>query len=358
MRRLARFRFPLWALPILLAGCRKPVPPSVRHESLTLSERAYEITVPFADGDNLALASQTLRSVAARNRELLNAADPRSEMSRLNLIGGGRSFPVSEQTHRILVVCKRLSERTQGMFDITLAPLLELWGFEGGVVPREPVPERVLQAALQGVGSKQLDVEPSVARLNSAQTRVGLGDALISYTLDLTVIELRQRGVENLLLETGSLARSQGRRGSAEDWSRTIEHPFVVGSTLGSYRLDGGFGAARVHRKDRFVTIAGRDYPAVIDPRTGNPAEGTAAVHVLAPSCTDALALAQALFVVGVEGAPAMLSEFPRAHVLMVPDSEPLALWLTEGFEERLQLTEAANVVLHRLSADGASDGL
>jgi thiamine biosynthesis lipoprotein len=338
-------------------ACRKkPEVPLDRHQSLTIFDRVHEITLPFVESDSLPLAVQTLRSIATRNRDLLNPADPRSELFLINQIGGGRAFPVSEETHRILLVCKRLSERTRGAFDITAAPLAQLWGFEGGTVPSEPVPDRVLQAARGSVGNHLLDVaqEATQVRLQTDQTRIALGEIETSYTLDLTIIQLRQRGVENILIDAGTMARSQGSRGPDDPWQRTIEDPFVLGRTLGTADLDSGFGAASISRNDRFVLIGGEHVNAVVDPRTGHPAEGTAAVYVFAPSATDATALAQALFVVGVEEAPRILLEFPRAHVLIIPDREPLGLWMTEGFEERFQLAPDMTAVMHRLGVDSS----
>ena len=347
----------LLAAAVAAAGCRdKPEIPVERRDSITVFDRVHEITVPFAEADALPLASQNLRSIATRNRDLLNPADSRSELFYINRIGGGRSFPVSSETHRILLVCKRLSERTRGAFDITAAPLAELWGFDGGAVPAEPVPDRVLRAALRGVGSQQIEVVPetSQVRLQTDQTRIALGEILTSYTLDLTIIQLRQRGVDNILIDAGAIARSQGSLAPEMPWTRPVQDPFLLGRALGEASLDGGFGAASVSRNDRFVLIGARHFNAVIDPRTGYPAEGTAAVHVFAPSATDATALAQALFVVGVEEAPQILAEFPRAHVLMIPDREPLGLWMTEGFEERFRLAPDVTAVIHRLNVDSS----
>lgn len=320
-------------------GCRKPESPSKVTQAVTLADHTASVSLPYDASRYLAYASEMYRSVATRNRNLLDVLNPESELSELNRIGPLRGFPVAEETQRILYVAKDLCSRTDGTFDITVAPLAYLWGFEGGLVPSEPVPKAAIAAAMRGVGYRNLNVETRLVAYESPHTRVSLGNLVNSYSIDLTVIQLREKGVKNVLVDAGQVARAQGYIAEGEFWTQSVPHPFHLGEKLGSVRLDGGQGMSTVTKDDQYVVIGEERFHHIIDPRSGRPATGTAAVCVLAPSATEACALAKALFVVGVEDARSLLADFVRCNALIVPDREPMELWMTEGFRERVDMS-------------------
>ena len=336
--RWSRFVAACFVVVCLTAGCRKSEEPTTRTEAVTLFGKTATVTLPQPRSHLLGFAAQMYRTHATRHHDLLDVLNPDSEISELNRIGPNRGFPVSDDTYRILYVASELCERTRGTYDFTVAPLAYLWGFEGGIAPSEPVPDSIVSAAMRGVGYKNVDVREQLVRYETPHTRVSLGDLETSYSVDLTIIKLREKGVRNILIDAGSIARSQGVIGQDEPWTRDLAHPFHLGEQVGVYRLNDGMGAATVTKNDAYVVIGEDRYNHIIDPRNGRPAAGTAAVCVLAPSATDACALAQALFVVGVEDARGLLAEFVRCHVLIIPDREPMELWMTEGFQERIDL--------------------
>lgn len=322
----------------VLTGCDRPDPPSTVTQSVTFEEESAFISLPFDDASYLSYAAGMYRSVATRNRNLLDVLNPDSELSELNRIGPLRGFPVSEATYRILYVARDLCSRTDGLFDVTVAPLGYLWGFEGGLVPSEPVPKAAISAGMRGVGYANLNVDNRLVVYESPHTRVSLGSLVDSYSVDLSIIELREKGIMNVLIDAGHVARAQGQGTESVFWTKTIPDPFQPGEKLGAVRLDDGQGLSMVTQDDSYVVIGEERFHHIIDPRSGRPASGTAAVCVLAPSATVACALAQALYVAGVEEAGSLLADFVRCHVLMVPDSEPMELWMTEGFRERVEM--------------------
>jgi hypothetical protein len=80
---------------------------------------------------------------------------------------------------------------------------------------------------------------------------------------------------------------------------------------------------------DLAITIEGERVSRLIDPRTGALAKGTALTAVMGPTATESFALSEALFVSGLESMPALNKAFPRYHLLIIPDTEPLEIWIS-----------------------------
>ncbi|MBN1268737.1 MAG: FAD:protein FMN transferase [Kiritimatiellae bacterium] len=318
------------AMIILLAGCSGSPPPA--STSFPGMGTTVTVQVPSRQRDSLGACANTTWTTVDRLNKLLSIYEPQSEISAINHVAGAVRLPVSLDTRRLLDRALALSLQTDGAFDITAAPLSYLWGFSGGPVPEEPLVPELLEAALRGVGPQHVQLEGQFVQTLSSHTRLDLGAIARGYAVDLSVLALRHAGVHDVMVAIGDHARCLGSASPRHEWTRDIEDPFRPGQQLGRLRIGGGRAVSVSALRSHFVTIAGKDYGHIIDPRSGRPAEGTALAVVTGPTATEADALATALVVVGIEGAPRLLGRFPRCEALIVPDAEPAVLWTTPGF--------------------------
>jgi thiamine biosynthesis lipoprotein len=111
-----------------------------------------------------------------------------------------------------------------------------------------------------------------------------------------------------------------------------VRNPLATSELIGTLTLTNGHAVATSGNYERFVTIGGRRYAHVLDPRTGKPVEGMAGVTVVARSAAEADAMSTALFVTGTNGAATILAGLPGCEALWVPDRRPLELVVTPGF--------------------------
>jgi thiamine biosynthesis lipoprotein len=231
-----------------------------------------------------------------------------SEVARINALAGSEPVFIADDLFEVLELARRISAETQGAFDITSAPLLEVWGFSRreGRMPHESA----LAAALERVGMDliELDHQRRTIRFLKPGVRINLGSIGKGWAVDRAGDRLVADGVGTFLIHGGNssvLARSlppdaQKERTPRSDWEIGLGHPLRRGERLLSLKLEntalGTSGSAH-----QFFMHQGRRLGHVIDPRTGRPTDRVLSVTVFAPTAVEADALATAFFVLGPE---------------------------------------------------------
>lgn len=325
----------LLALALLgAAGCGNRGP---REQSFAFGEAPCRIEVaPGAEGQ-LATAAAIVRDTVSSVLAALDAEDPKSEIGKINRVAGTVRLQVPLNTFRIIDLAQHSAEQTGGAYDFTLGRLGALWGF-GGPAPDEIPSDDLIDATRAGVGYENLEVfDQGAVALTSPLTIVDLGDLKRPYAVDLSILEMRRRRLGPALLRFGDSLRVLGRAAADRPWSADVPHPFNSAASAGAVTLDDLPALAMVRLYERTVTIQGRTYGHVLDPRAGRPAEGTALAVVIGPTATQAHALAYALVVLGVENGAKVLPGFPRYEALVIPDRQPLELWMTPGFAQHFR---------------------
>jgi thiamine biosynthesis lipoprotein len=182
-----------------------------------------------------------------------------------------------------------ISRVTDGAFDVTVGPLVRLWGFGPGPRRTEPPTDDALDKVRPAVGWQKLEVLDGMLRKQHPALQVDLSSIAEGWAVDQVAQLLEFRNYTNFLVEAGGELRARGR------WNIAIEHPTRVCaitneaiSTSGTYRQNYRSGA--------------REYSHLIDPRTGRPiTHRTVSVTVRYPDCARADAWSTALNVLGVE---------------------------------------------------------
>lgn len=273
-------------------------------------------------------AEAALRRTEAR----MSAHLERSELSRLNAAEAGVVVRLSADTMAVLEAARRFHGETDGAFDATCRPLVELWR-DAGRAGRLPEPPALLQAR----GRSRWDLfelhgDGVVKR--AAGARIDLGGIAKGWGIDRAMEELERAGVRGAMVEVGGDLRVAGARPDRSPWSVDVRHPFAEGM-VATLRLTNG-AVATSGNYARFVTIDGRRYSHIVDPRSGWPAEATPSVTVVAPDALTADAWATALSVLGPWGL-ARLERRVDIHAMLVTGTpESCAVHTTPGFANLL----------------------
>jgi thiamine biosynthesis lipoprotein len=249
---------------------------------------------------------------------------PTSEISRINCLAADGPLPVEPRLFELLQWCVGLHAETGGAFDVTAAPLWEVWGFarRAGRLPSE----QELDVARRSVGGHLLELDPRRRTIffRSPGVRLSLGSVGKGYALDRAAELLAESGMGDFLLHGGyssilargarmdgrasneSAAATQRRR---DGWSVGLRDPLRPDRRLGEVRLcDRALGTSG--STIQFFRHEGRRHGHILDPRTGLPADEVLSTTVLAPTAALADALSTALFVMG----PAQGIEYCRNH--------------------------------------------
>ena len=230
-----------------------------------------------------------------------------------------------------------MREETKGALDVTLLPLLKLWGFSGGV-HRVPTAEEIEAArALTGAGKLKLDEAAGTARLEKGSS-VELGAVAKGYAGELVAAELKSRGVRSALLDLGGNIETVGMREDGTPWRVGLRNPFG-GALLGTVEVADAAVVTSAIDQRFFTDEAGNRYWHILDPATGKPAaSGLASATVVASSGGRADALSTALFVMGADRAAAFWRE--RQDFEMVLVGMDGHVWITEGLLDRFSAGE------------------
>lgn len=234
-----------------------------------------------------------------------------SFVSRINAVAGGDWTATDADADELLALCDWYHWKTEGVFDPTAGPLLDLWR-RAGAAGRMPAPGDV-QAALALTGWRRVERERGRARLPVRGMRIDLGGIGKEYAADRLCAEARERGIADVLVNLGNDLRVSGSPPEGGAWRIGLEHPERPGATWSSVAVDeGGFCCSGDYL--RFVMIGGVRCGHIVDPRTGYPARaGCRAAWVAAPSCTEAGVLSTAAVVVGAEEALRLIEGTPQA---------------------------------------------
>jgi len=292
---------------LILGGCvRKPV----SAEGFAL-DTILRVTLYDGDG-SLALSALAL---ADETESRLSCHRAGTEISALNQSG---SAVLSKETADLLRRCLSVYEQSGGALDIGLGAVSALWDFTAET-PALP-DEDALAEALAHAGADKLTLTGSTARLSDPNMQVDLGAAAKGELADDMAAFLRENGCRSFLLNLGgSLYASGGKDGAPFVFG--IEDPRKAGSLLGTLRLTDG-AVATSSSAQRGFTINGVRYHHILDPETGRPADaGVLSATVVCRNGLDADLLSTACYVLGAEGAKALLAEhYPDASAILLLD--------------------------------------
>lgn len=229
-----------------------------------------------------------------------------SELSRFNSTEDqSRWFEISPQLYQVLTAAREVSELSDGAFDITVGPVVNLWGFGPEARP-EQVPEAaLLQQRLDGIGYEKLELraEPPAVRADIKQY-LDLSAIAKGYAVDAVAEYLLATGIEAYLVEIGGEVRVSGRKPGDEAWRLAIEEPVPGRREVNRVVALDSQAMATSGDYRNYYESAGQRFSHTIDPESGKPiAHNLASVTVIADTTMGADALATAFNVMGYERA-------------------------------------------------------
>jgi thiamine biosynthesis lipoprotein len=283
---------------------------------------AFEVRLVTADIERGCEAIDAAFAEVAREEALFSEYRADSEISAVNRSAGGAPVVVDPEVFALLQRALWASRATGGAFDVTFAACGGLWSIRERRVPDD----ESLAACLANVGFRKvrLDERQSSVLLPEAGMRVGLGGIAKGYGVDRAVELLLARGFRNLVVDGGGDLRVEGSDVDGP-WTVNIAHPRRPGEVFDTLRLSRG---AIVTSGDylRYFERDGVRYHHILDPATGRPAARSMAVTVVAPTATDADALATGLFVLGPEAGLARIASMAGVEALYFsPDGRVIA---------------------------------
>jgi len=275
-------------------------------ELLRLEENAdamgatYSVVIYGYDRVKMEAAADAAFDEVRRFDEMLSNYRADSEWSEVNRHAAEKPVKVSPELFQLLSACVAYSRESEGAFDITVGPLMKVWGFYKG---SGHLPHRAeVAAALPNVGYRHIHLDAAAGTVWFDRSGVELDPGGIGkgYAVDRMVDVLKQQGVQ-IALVAGSDSSIYGMGAPPTEprgWRVDIKNPWHQRQTAAEVFLK-DMSMSTSGSYEKFFRAEGRIYAHIMDPRTGYPAQGSVSVSVVAPRTIDSEAWAKPYFVNG-----------------------------------------------------------
>ncbi len=223
---------------------------------------------------------------------------PTSEISAINSAAGVSPVKISYETFSLLERSISYSTLSSGVFDITIGPLTQLWGFNGDSEPVEVPLQHLIDSCRQLVNFEKLKLnakDTSAFLLNKGMS-IDLGGIGKGYAIDRASAILKKNGFNSFLFNAGGDILVSGMKNENQKWVIGIKHPREESKLFGSVELT-DLAIATSGDYERYFEQNGVRYHHIIDPSSGFPATKSTSVSIVGESAEKADALATILFI-------------------------------------------------------------
>ncbi len=257
----------------------------------------------------------------------MSVYSPSSEISIFNQAEKNQPIKISSDFYVVMCTGQNLYKITNGAWDGTLKPLVDLWGFGTEHQISTLPPRSTIEKCLKKTGFKHitiLDNPPALEKAFSDIT-IDLGSIAKGFGVDSIAELLRKNGYSNFLVEIGGEVFAGGEKSTAAPWMVGISKPDKGGNPNAVYTAFPLSNQALATSGDyrNFITIEGRTYSHIINPVNGYPvANGVVSTSVVASNCTFADGLATALMVMGAEKGVKLVNSIKETECLIVVRSD------------------------------------
>ncbi|MCC8049770.1 MAG: FAD:protein FMN transferase [Clostridiales bacterium] len=268
----------------------------------------------------------------------------------------GKATTVSEETASLINTALEYSELTDGAFDITITPLVELWDIDGksessAVLGTEaetdgetsdtqddstdsliPSEDEII-SALSHVDYTVVSVDGTTVTLSDPEAEIDLGGIAKGYIADRLEEYLLSQGITSALINLGGNVQSVGTKADGSAWKIGIQKPFGGSSDIIAVVECSGESVVTSGTYERYFEEDGKIYHHILDPATGYPVDnGLTSVTILSDSSTSCDALSTSCFVLGLEDGMELVESLEGVEALFITEDE--ALYRTSGFPD------------------------
>ncbi|MDX7990007.1 FAD:protein FMN transferase [Xenorhabdus sp. Reich] len=256
---------------------------------------------------------------------------PNSELSRFNQSREvNKPFPVSAATAKVVKEAIRINKLTEGALDVTVGPLVNLWGFgPEGRITKAPTDEE-LATRRAWTGIDHLSVEGNNLIKSIPELYVDLSSIAKGYGVDAVAEYLESQNIKNYMVDIGGEVRTSGNNGKGNPWRIAIEKPSDTGMEQSAQEIiePGNMSVATSGDYRNYFEQNGVRYSHTINPKTGKPiSHNLVSITVIAPTCMSADGFSTGLDVLGPEKGMEVAEKL-NIPVFMIVKTK-------DGFEER-----------------------
>lgn len=261
-----------------------------------------------------------------------------SEISNVNQNAGLSEVKVSDDTFNILERAYKLSQLTDGAFDVSIGSIVSLWGF--GTTKNKIPSDNEIAEKLPLINYEKiiLDHTNKTVKLADKGMKVDLGAIAVGYAVDKAVNVLKEKGVKNALVNGGGEIYAFGSPPKKSAWRVGIQHPRKPNAILGTIDLkDKAISTSGDY--ESYFEVNGKRYCHILNPKTGKPVENIMSVTVVADNTTDADALSTAIMVMGEKEGIRLAKRLGVECIIVTgKNEEDMKVIISDGLKDKVKL--------------------
>ena len=336
------FRAALLGACVLFSGCDSATTPATSASTATVLDGKtmgtfWRVSVIGVDEAKAQALRAKVQAQLDADDRLLSTWKNDSALMRFNHAADTRPWPVSEAMADIVTLSLRIGAKTHGAMDITVGPLVNLWGFGPDKQPVATPDAQAIAAAKARTGLQHLQVINQSGRQflqkDIPDLFVDLSTVGEGYAADHLARLMEQEGISRYLVSVGGALVSRGMNGEGKPWRVAIQKPTDRENAVQAIVDINGHGISTSGSYRNYYELDGKRISHVIDPQTGQPiTHKLVSVTVIAPTALEADGWDTGLMVLGPEKAQQVVREQGLAVYMIVKEGEGFKTWMTPQF--------------------------
>ncbi|HGN9285441.1 TPA: FAD:protein FMN transferase ApbE [Klebsiella quasipneumoniae] len=336
------FRAALLGACVLFSGCDSATTPATPASTATVLDGKtmgtfWRVSVIGVDEAKAQALRAKVQAQLDADDRLLSTWKNDSALMRFNHATDTRPWPVSEAMADIVTLSLRIGAKTHGAMDITVGPLVNLWGFGPDKQPVATPDAQAIAAAKARTGLQHLQVINQSGRQflqkDIPDLFVDLSTAGEGYAADHLARLMEQEGISRYLVSVGGALVSRGMNGEGKPWRVAIQKPTDRENAVQAIVDINGHGISTSGSYRNYYELDGKRISHVIDPQTGQPiTHKLVSVTVIAPTALEADGWDTGLMVLGPEKAQQVVREQGLAVYMIVKEGEGFKTWMSPQF--------------------------
>lgn len=302
------------------------ISPTIFKQVLKLMGNRFELSV-VADEEEELWANNCIDAAVAEIRrieELLTTFNSQSQTNLINDSAGIHPVEVNEEMFRIIQRSKRISDLTQGAFDISYGSVdKRLWNFDSHMkaLPDAKTAKRMVR--LINYNNILLDEKNCTVFLKEKGMRIGFGGIGKGYAAERAKYILKENGVESGIVNAAGDLTTWGLQPDGKPWTigiadpENVHHPF-------SYMNITDMAVATSGNYEKFILVGGKKYSHTIDPKTGLPVQGIKSVTIISPNAEIADAMATPVMVMGIRVGLDLIDQMKDIACIIIDDNDTI----------------------------------
>ncbi|UUF13576.1 MULTISPECIES: FAD:protein FMN transferase [Flavobacterium] len=292
----------------------------LRKRTTLLMGGRFDISIVAKDS---LTAEQNINEVIAeitRIENLISDWKPDSQVSQVNQNAGIKPIKVDREVFELTQRAIKLSQITNGGFDVSFAAMDRIWKFDGSMT--EMPSAEAIKKSVEKVGYKNiiLDSVESTIFLKLKGMKIGFGALGEGYATDKCRAMMIAKGIQAGIINGSGDMSTWGKQPNGQPWKIGITNPFKPEKVLAVVPLNQG-AVTTSGSYEKFVVFNGKRYSHIINPATGYPATGLCSVTVFGPNAETANGLSTSLMVLGQKEGLLLLQKFPDYSCVMITDN-------------------------------------